>query len=117
MASESIAHSAFGLMAIDSEPIRARGIIVNNSLDDLSKGSGNPRPYLDNFSKIVSYRHLKKSLHEVKFIHCFVASYPGCQKVFQGLVKRSRRVMVSSPHSCSSLDFFRLFATTPVASC
>ena len=29
MASESIAHLAFGLMAIDSEPIRARGIIVN----------------------------------------------------------------------------------------
>ena len=29
MASESkIAHSAFGLMAIDAEPIRARGIIV-----------------------------------------------------------------------------------------
>ena len=29
MASESIAHSAFGLMAIDSEPIRARGIIAH----------------------------------------------------------------------------------------
>ena len=29
MASESIAHLAFGLVGIDSEPIRARGIIVN----------------------------------------------------------------------------------------
>ena len=28
MASESIAHEAFGLMAIDSEAVRARGIIV-----------------------------------------------------------------------------------------
>ena len=28
MASESIAHSAFGLMGYDSEPIRAREIIV-----------------------------------------------------------------------------------------
>ena len=28
MASESIAHSAFGLMGFDSEPIRARGISV-----------------------------------------------------------------------------------------
>ena len=31
MASETIAHSAFCLMAIDSEPIRARGIIVKYS--------------------------------------------------------------------------------------
>ena len=34
MASESIAHSAFGLMtwAIDSESIRAQGIIVNETV-------------------------------------------------------------------------------------
>ena len=31
MASESIAHSAFGSWAVDSEPIRARGIIVKYS--------------------------------------------------------------------------------------
>ena len=35
MASESIAHSAFGLMGFDSGPIRARGIIVKYCWNDL----------------------------------------------------------------------------------
>ena len=42
MASESIAHSAFGLMGyIDSEPIRARGIIVKEAAHTQSCFSSN----------------------------------------------------------------------------
>ena len=39
-ASESIAHSAFGSSAIDSEPIRARGIIVNYHKGENKKNPG-----------------------------------------------------------------------------